>query len=281
MPAHTVKYKNRNLLLKKPLIMGIMNFTPDSFYAQSRVETEKQIHERIEQMLSEGVDIIDVGSYSSRPNANDLSLIEEINRLAYGLKILKKINSEIPVSVDTFRSQVVENIFDNFGDFIVNDISAGELDGNMFDIVSKLQLPYIAMHMKGNPRTMQNNPTYNNLLEEISEYFTLKIEQLHQAGITEIIIDPGFGFAKTLEHNYNLLANLQEFQKFELPLLVGFSRKSMLYKLFDTVPEKSLNATTVVNTVAVLKGANILRVHDVQAAVEVVEIIEKLKVKKE
>ena len=281
MLEHTIKYGNIKLLFTKPLVMGIINFTPDSFYAQSRVETEKQIHERIEQMLSEKVDIIDVGGYSSRPNAEDVSFNEELDRLANGLKILKKIAPEIPVSVDTFRSQIVENVFDRFGHFIVNDISAGELDDKMFDTVAKLKLPYIAMHMKGNPRTMQSNLIYNNLPQEISDYFTRKIEQLRQAGISEIIIDPGFGFSKTLEHNYNLLANLQEFQKFELPLLVGFSRKSMLYNLFNTTSEKSLNATTVVNTVAVQKGANILRVHDVRAAVEVVEIIEKLKNAKE
>jgi len=277
MPEYTIKYGNRQLLLQKPLVMGIINFTPDSFFAQSRVETEKQIYGRIEQMISESVDIIDIGGYSSRPNAEKVSPAEEIKRLSKGLQILKKIAPEIPVSIDTFRAQVVENIFDKFGHFIVNDISAGELDNKMLDTVAKLKLPYIAMHMKGNPQTMQNNPVYGNLLEEISEYFTQKIELLHQAGISEIIIDPGFGFGKTLEHNYKLLANLQEFQKFELPLLVGFSRKSMLYKLFNSLPEKSLNATTIVNTVAVLKGANILRVHDVRAAVEVVEIIEKLK----
>ena len=275
-----IQYEKRQLLLNKPLVMGIINFTPDSFYLQSRVETERQINERIEQMIYEGVDIIDVGGYSSRPNADDIDTSEEINRLSRGLKILKKIAPKIPVSVDTFRSQVVENIFDKFGDCIVNDISAGELDDRMFNIVAKLKLPYIAMYMKGNPNTMQNKTVYNNLQKEICEYFTQKIAELRQAGISEIIIDPGFGFAKTLEHNYNLLANLQEFQKFELPLLVGFSRKSMLYELFNTVPEKSLNATTIVNTVAVLKGANILRVHDVRAAVEVVAIIEKLKTQK-
>ena len=277
MSEYTIEYGNCQLSLKKPLVMGVMNFTPDSFYSQSRVETEKQIHERIEQMISEGVDIIDVGGYSSRPNAEDVSPAEEIKRLTRGLKILKKITPEIPVSIDTFRSQVVENIFDKFGHFIVNDISAGELDDKMFGIVAKLKLPYIAMHMKGNPRTMQNNLMYSDLIKEIDEYFVRKIELLRQAGISQIIIDTGFGFAKTLEHNYKLLANLQEFQKFALPLLVGFSRKSMLYKLFNTVPEKSLNATTIANTVAVMKGANILRVHDVRAAVEVVEIIEKLK----
>jgi dihydropteroate synthase len=277
MSNRTIRYGNSQLLFQKPLVMGILNFTPDSFYAQSRFETERQICERIEQMLSEKVDIIDVGAYSSRPNANDVSICEEISRLNYGLKILKKIAPEIPFSVDTFRSQVVESIFDKFGNFIVNDISAGELDSKMFDIVAKLKLPYIAMHMKGNPQTMQNNPIYSNLVEEISEYFSHKIEHLRQVGITEIIIDPGFGFAKTLEHNYDLLANLKIFQKFELPVLVGFSRKSMLYNLFNSTPEKSLNATTVVNTIAILKGANILRVHDVQVAVEIVEIIDKLK----
>jgi dihydropteroate synthase len=262
---------------KRPLVMGIINFTPDSFYAQSRAVTEIQISEKIEKMISEGVDIIDVGAYSSRPEADDVSVDDELGRLLQGLKILKKIAPDIPVSIDTFRAKVVETVFDKFGHFIVNDISAGALDDKMFNIVAKLQLPYIAMHMKGNPQTMQNNPVYGNLIKELTTYFTEKIKHLHDIGVKNIIIDPGFGFAKTTEQNYNLLANLKDFKNFGLPLLVGFSRKSMLYKLLNATPEESLNATTVVNTVALINGADILRVHDVRAAVETVKIIEQLK----
>ncbi|MDR3226912.1 MAG: dihydropteroate synthase [Prevotellaceae bacterium] len=276
MNIKNIKYGNYEISTERPLVMGIINFTPDSFYSQSRAVTENQIAERIETMISEGVDIIDVGAYSSRPFADDVSADEETERLLKGLKILKGIAPDIPVSVDTFRAKVVERIFDNYGHFIVNDISAGELDDKMFETVAKLSLPYIAMHMKGNPRTMQNNPTYGDLLKDVIAYFTEKTERLKNIGVKNIIIDLGFGFAKTLEHNYNLLANLQEFKVFGLPLLVGFSRKSMLYKLLNTTPEESLNATTVVNTIALLKGANILRVHDVQAAVEAVKIVEKM-----
>ncbi|MDR1553992.1 MAG: dihydropteroate synthase [Prevotellaceae bacterium] len=278
MLTYTSSYENFKMFKpKRPLVMGIINFTPDSFYAQSRAVTEIQISEKIEKMISEGVDIIDVGAYSSRPEADDVSVDDELGRLLQGLKILKKIAPDIPVSIDTFRAKVVETVFDKFGHFIVNDISAGALDDKMFNIVAKLQLPYIAMHMKGNPQTMQNNPVYGNLIKELTTYFTEKIKHLHDIGVKNIIIDPGFGFAKTTEQNYNLLANLKDFKNFGLPLLVGFSRKSMLYKLLNATPEESLNATTVVNTVALINGADILRVHDVRAAVETVKIIEQLK----
>ncbi|MDR2126536.1 MAG: dihydropteroate synthase [Prevotellaceae bacterium] len=263
--------------MQRPLVMGIINFTPDSFYSQSRAVTDIQISEKIENMIAEGVDIIDVGAYSSRPGAEDISADEEIVRLQQGLKILKKTAPDIPVSIDTFRANVVEKIFDRFGHFIVNDISAGELDDKMFNVAAKLNLPYIAMHMKGNPRTMQINPVYDDLIGEITEYFVEKINRLRNAGVKDIIIDPGFGFAKTVEQNYNLLADLKNFKKFGLPLLVGLSRKSMLYKLLNTTPENALNATTAANAVALMNGADILRVHDVRAAVETVEIIEKLK----
>jgi dihydropteroate synthase len=262
---------------KRPLVMGIINFTADSFYAQSRAVTDAQIAEKTEKMISEGVDIIDVGAYSSRPGAENISADDEIGSLLQGLKILKKTAPDIPVSVDTFRAKAVESVFDRFGHFIINDISAGELDNKMFSVAAKLNLPYIAMHMKGNPQTMQNNPVYSDLIKEIISYFDEKIKHLRNAGVRDIIIDPGFGFGKSIEQNYNLLANLKDFKNFELPLLVGFSRKSMLYKLLNTTPEESLNATTVVNAIALMNGADILRVHDVRAAVETVKIIEQLK----
>jgi dihydropteroate synthase len=272
-----IKYGNRKLSLKRPLVMGIVNFTPDSFYAKSRVNEDIEILETVKRFISENVDIIDVGGYSSRPGAADVSVDEEIRRLQKCIRILKSEAPEIPLSVDTFRSKVVETIFDEFGCFIVNDISAGELDNNMFATVAKLQLPYIAMHMKGNPQTMQDKPEYHNLIKEIISYFADKIKRLRDAGIEDIIIDPGFGFSKTLEHNYNLLSKLSEFKIFDLPLLVGFSRKSMLYNSLNTTPEESLNATTVANTIALMNGVDILRVHDVREAVEAVKIVEKLK----
>jgi len=272
-----IKYGNRKLSLKRPLVMGVVNFTPDSFYAKSRVNEDIEILETVKRFISENVDIIDVGGYSSRPGAADVSVEEEIRRLQKCIRILKSEAPEIPLSVDTFRSKVVETIFDEFGCFIVNDISAGELDNKMFETVAKLQLPYIAMHMKGNPQTMQDKPEYHNLIKEIISYFADKIKRLRDAGIEDIIIDPGFGFSKTLEHNYNLLSKLSEFKIFDLPLLVGFSRKSMLYNLLNTTPEESLNATTVANTIALMNGVDILRVHDVREAVEAVKIVEKLK----
>ncbi|MDR2065744.1 MAG: dihydropteroate synthase [Prevotellaceae bacterium] len=278
MSAYTGNYEHFKIFKpKRPIVMGIINFTPDSFYSQSRAVTDIQISKKVEQMISEGVDIIDAGAYSSRPGAENISADEETKRLLQGLKILKKAAPDIPLSIDTFRAKTVENIFDRFGHFIVNDISAGEMDDEMFGTVAKLGLPYIAMHMKGNPQTMQNNIVYDDMINEIIAYFTEKIKRLRNIGVKDIIIDPGFGFAKNMEQNYSLLAGLKVFKKFGLPLLVGFSRKSMLYGLLNATPEESLNATTVVNTVALINGADILRVHDVRAAVETVEIIEKLK----
>ena len=259
--------------ISKPRVMGILNVTPDSFYAASRQQTDDGISTRVREMLEAGADMIDVGAYSSRPGADDVSADEEMRRLAHALDILRRTAPEAVVSVDTFRAQVARRCVEDFGVQIINDISGGELDGGMFEAVAELQVPYILMHMKGTPRTMQQNPHYDDLMAEMLQYFGRKTELLHEMGVNDIILDPGFGFAKTMAHNYELMRRLQDLRVLGLPLLVGVSRKSMIYRLLDTQPEEALNGTTVLNTIALLKGANILRVHDVRAAVEAVRIV--------
>ena len=259
--------------ISKPRVMGILNVTPDSFYAASRQQTDDGISTRVREMLEAGADMIDVGAYSSRPGADDVSADEEMRRLAHALDILRRTAPEAVVSVDTFRAQVARRCVEDFGVQIINDISGGELDGGMFEAVAELQVPYILMHMKGTPRTMQQNPHYDDLMAEMLQYFGHKTELLHEMGVNDIILDPGFGFAKTMAHNYELMRRLQDLRVLGLPLLVGVSRKSMIYRLLDTQPEEALNGTTVLNTIALLKGANILRVHDVRAAVEAVRIV--------
>jgi dihydropteroate synthase len=220
--------------------------------------------------------MIDIGAYSSRPGADDVSAEEEMNRLRGGLKILRDIAPDAVVSVDTFRADVAKMCVEEYGVQIINDISGGELDERMFSTVAELGVPYILMHMKGDPQTMQNGPHYYDLLAEILRYFGTKVQQLHELGVKDIILDPGFGFAKTLEHNYELMNRMQDLQVLELPMLVGISRKSMIYRLLGTSPEEALNGTSVLNTLALLKGTSILRVHDVKEAVEVVQIVKKM-----
>lgn len=257
--------------------MGIINLTPDSFYAASRKNEERELRERVLQITKEGGKIIDVGAYSSRPGAEDVSTEEEMSRLRHGLKIIRDTDPNTPLSVDTFRADVAKMCVEEYGVEIINDIAAGELDPDMLETVAKLRVPYIMMHMKGNPRTMQNNPEYNDLIGEMFLYFSSKIRKLRELGANDIILDPGFGFAKTLDQNYELLNRLEDFQEFHLPVLVGVSRKSMIYKLLGGTPSDALNGTTVINVIALLKGADILRVHDVKACVEAVRIIEKMK----
>ena len=257
--------------------MGILNVTPDSFYAGSRMETEKDIINRLHQITSEGASILDIGAYSSRPDAEHISAEEEMNRLRTGLDLVRKHQPEAVVSVDTFRADVAKMCVEEFGAAMINDISAGQLDAAMFGTIAQLGVPYIMMHMQGTPQNMQMNPHYDNLLKEVFLYFAERVQKLRNLGVKDIIIDPGFGFGKTLEHNYELMNHLDEFQLFELPLLVGISRKSMIYKLLGTTPEEALNGTTVLNTLALMKGANILRVHDVKAAKEAVTLVEKMK----
>lgn len=263
--------------LSLPRVMGILNVTPDSFYSKSRMQTEKEIVSRVHQILDEGGDFIDIGAYSSRPGAADVSAAEEMERLRRGLELLRREAPDAMVSVDTFRADVAKMCVEEFGVGIINDIAAGQQDGDMFRVVAELNVPYIMMHMQGTPQDMQQHTHYEDLIRDEFLYFARKLEQLRSLGVKDIILDPGFGFGKTLEQNYELLAHLEDFSVFELPLLVGVSRKSMIYKLLDINPEQALNGTTVVNTLALMKGADILRVHDVKQAVEAVRIVMKTK----
>ncbi len=262
--------------LSTPKIMGILNVTPDSFYSASRKESEREIAERVEQIYTEGGDIIDIGAYSSRPDAADISCKEEADRLRKGLAIIRKNVPNAIVSVDTFRADIAAMCVEEYGVEIINDISGGEMDQQMFDTITRLNVPYIMMHMKGTPQNMQQQSHYKHMRQEVMQYFAEKINDLHARGVKDIIVDPGFGFGKTLEHNYELFKHLEDFKIFGLPLLVGISRKSMIYKLLDTTPEHALNGTTVLNTIALQKGANILRVHDIKACAEAIKIFNKM-----
>lgn len=272
-----INVKGRLLDLTTPQVMGILNVTPDSFYSGSRMQTQEEIAVRARQIIDEGASIIDIGAYSSRQNAEHITAGEEMNRLRTGLEIVNRNHPDAIVSVDTFRADVAEQCVKDYGVAIVNDIAAGEMDDRMFETVARLGVPYIMMHMQGTPQNMQKEPHYDNLIKEVFIYFARKVQQLRDLGMKDIILDPGFGFGKTLEHNYELMAHLEEFSIFELPLLVGVSRKSMIYKLLGVTPQDALNGTTVLDTVALMKGANILRVHDVREAVEAVRIVEKLR----
>lgn len=274
-----INVKGQLLDLSIPQVMGILNVTPDSFYAGSRMQTEEDIAARARQIIDEGAAIIDIGAYSSRLNAEHISAEEEMNRLRTGLEILNRNHPEAIISVDTFRADVAAQCVNEYGVAIINDIAAGEMDDRMFQTVAGLGVPYIMMHMQGTPQNMQKEPHYDNLIKDVFLYFARKVQQLRDLGVKDIILDPGFGlgFGKTLEHNYELMAHLEEFRIFELPLLVGVSRKSMIYKLLGGTPQDSLNGTTILDTVALMKGAHILRVHDVREAVEAVRIVEKLK----
>lgn len=273
---YTINVGGKLLDLSEPQVMGILNVTPDSFYSASRKNTEQEIADRVNAILAEGGSMVDIGAYSSRPGADDVSAQEEMNRLRGGLKILRSIAPDAVVSVDTFRADVAKMCVEEYGVQIINDISGGELDNRMFNTVAELGVPYILMHMKGDPQTMQNGPHYDDLLTEMLQYFGSKVQQLHELGVKDVILDPGFGFAKTLEHNYELMNRMQDLQVLQLPMLVGVSRKSMIYRLLGTSPEEALNGTSVLNTLALLKGASILRVHDVKAATEVVQIVKKM-----
>lgn len=274
---YTINTNGKLMDLSTPQVMGILNITPDSFYAGSRVEDEAEITRRVTQIISEGADMIDVGAYSSRSGADDVTPEEEMKRLRKGLGIVRKLYPEAVVSVDTFRADVAQMCVEEFDVQIINDISGGMLDANMFATVARLGVPYILMHMKGTPQTMQNQPHYDNVVREVMLYFAEKVQQLRDLGAKDIILDPGFGFAKTLDHNYQLMEHLEDFRLLELPILVGVSRKSMIYRLLDSTPQEALNGTTVLNTVALMKGANILRVHDVKECVEAVRITETMR----
>ncbi len=261
--------------LIRPKIMGILNVTPDSFYDGGRYTTKEAILQRTGTLLAEGADFIDIGAYSSRPGAEDISTEEELKRLHYTLSIVREKYPEAILSVDTFRAQVAAEVVKNYGVAMINDISAGEADSNMFETIAGLQVPYILMHMKGTPQNMHLNPRYDNLVKEISFYFSKKINKLKSLGVNDIIIDPGFGFGKTIAHNFQLLNQLDIFKMFELPLLVGLSRKSMIYKVLNISPDEALNGTTVLHTLTLVNGVNILRVHDVAPALETIRLFER------
>lgn len=278
MSSKIINIKGKLCDLSHPVVMGILNITPDSFFDGGKYFSESdKIKARIDQILAEGGKIIDIGAYSSRPGADDVSEDEEYRRLARAFDVIAANYSDLTISVDTFRSGIARKAVLEFGVDIINDISAGEIDKNMFTTVAELNVPYILMHMQGRPADMQDSPTYADVVEDIVLYLSRKVMELRQLGVKDIIIDPGFGFGKTLEQNYALLNRLEAFDVFELPLLVGISRKSMIYKLLNKTPQESLNGTTVLNTLALTKGASILRVHDVKEAVECVTIFEALK----
>lgn len=262
--------------LSIPRVMGIINVTPDSFYEGSRVEGEKEIVETAVSMIKDGASILDVGGYSSRPYAQAVSPGEEEKRVLSAIRFILKEIPDAVISVDTFRAAVAEKAVTEYGALIINDISGGEADGEMFGVVSKLNVPYIMMHMQGTPQNMQLNPQYDDVVNDIILFFAKKITQLTRAGAKDIIVDPGFGFGKTVEQNYELLNGLDYFKTIEAPLMVGISRKSMIYKLLETTSEEALNGTSVAHSIALMKGADMLRVHDVKEAVQAIKIIKAL-----
>lgn len=260
-----------------PCIMGIINVTPDSFYDGDTLHSEIEMLERVEMMVSEGATIIDVGSVSTHPGAELISTKEELSRLIPAVIAIKKHFPEVPLSVDTFRSWVAMRVIDEIGPVIVNDISGGSLDANMFETIGRLQVPYILTHIQGTPQNMQENPTYRDVVHDVAAELSDSVRRLTKYGVADVLIDPGFGFGKNLDHNYKLLNRLDSLKVFQLPVVVGLSRKSIVWKVLKTDPEHSLNGTTVVNTMALLGGADILRVHDVQPAVEALRIFIQLK----
>lgn len=273
---YSINCNGKLIDLSSPKVMGILNLTPDSFFDGGKYASEKDIINQVEKMISDGATFIDIGAYSSRPGAKSISEEEELNRILPVITTLVKIFPKIIISVDTFRSNVAKQCVLN-GAAIINDISAGNLDKDMFTTIAKLQVPYIIMHMQGDPTNMQLKPIYQNIVQELLFYFSDKIGQLRKLGVNDIITDVGFGFGKTLEHNYKLLHNLQMFQNLDIPTLAGISRKSMLYKPLQIDPQSALNATTSANTIALMNGANILRVHDVKEAMECIKIVDLLK----
>jgi len=271
-PSNKIEVNNTSLDLSTPKIMGIINMTDDSFYDGGTNYNSNKTLKKLTKFIKEGADIIDIGGYSSRPGAKNISIKEEWKRIKDIIPIVNKNFPKTIISVDTFRSEIAKRAIEN-GAHIINDISGGSIDKCLFDTVASLKTPYILTHIKGNPENMQENPNYNSVINEITEYFQKKIKTLKSKGINNIIIDPGFGFGKSLQHNYEILNNLNKFKKFNLPILVGVSRKSMIYRLLETNPKEALNGTTIVNTLCLLGGANILRVHDVKEAKECIKII--------
>lgn len=271
----TLNCKGKLIDISQPSVMAILNITPDSFYAGSRISGITEALKQAEKFVAAGAKFIDIGAYSTRPSAAEVSETEEIKRLVPVVKAVHEAFPESLLSVDTFRAKVAEAGI-KAGAHLINDISGGNLDDKMFETVARLNVPYIMMHMKGTPQNMQNNPMYENVAQEIFSYFSGKINTLKELGVKDIILDPGFGFSKTVDHNYQLLKDLTLLNFFELPLLVGFSRKSMITKALNIATEDALNGTSVLNTIALLKGATILRVHDVKEAVECIALFNRM-----
>ena len=267
-----INCKGRLIDLSSPKVMGILNITPDSFFEHSRTQTESDILKKAELMLKQGAAFIDIGGYSSRPDADDVAEDEELKRVVPAIELLIKEFPEILISIDTFRSKVAAEAIES-GAAIINDISAGNLDKKMMPVIAKYQVPYIMMHMRGTPKTMKQLTNYKDLVSDITYYFSEKIKEARALGINDLILDPGFGFAKTTEQNFELLKKSELFSSFKLPVLIGISRKTMIHKTLNIVPNEALNGTTVLNTLALTKGASILRVHDVKEAMETIKLV--------
>jgi len=257
-------------------VMGIVNITPDSFYEGSRTMQEEAVMRQVKRLVAEGTDMLDVGGYSSRPGADHISQQQELSRLLPALERIRRDYPDLILSVDTFRPEVARIVVEDYDVDIINDISAGEMGPSMFETIARLNVPYIMMHMKGTPQNMKEKAHYQQMMKEITRYFSARVENLRQLGVKDIILDPGFGFGKNIEHNYQLLNRLDELKIFGLPLMVGLSRKSMIYKVLDISPDQALNGTTVLNTLALERGASILRVHDVKQAREIITLKDKM-----
>ncbi|MEA4841072.1 MAG: dihydropteroate synthase [Bacteroidales bacterium] len=273
--SYSINIHGRLMDLGIPKVMGVLNVTPDSFFSSSRYMSEEGILYRVGQIIDEGADILDVGACSTKPGIELVSEEEELIRLRMALHLIRKRFPDFPISVDTFRARVSKAVVEEYDVDIINDISGGDMDSDMFETVADLHVPYILMHMQGKaPADMQLNPHYEDMMSEIFQYMAKRVERLRNLGVNDIILDPGFGFGKTVDNNYEMLRRLNEFEIFDLPLLVGISRKSMIYKYLGTTPETSLNGTSVINTMALMGGAHILRVHDVKEAVECVKLVQ-------
>jgi dihydropteroate synthase len=260
-----------------PAVMGVLNVTPDSFYNGSRTESVEEMVSIVGNMINEGADIIDIGAISTRPGAPAANTKTELERLLPAVVAVRKAFPEVAISVDTFRSWVVTRVIEEVGPVIINDISGGTLDPKMYETVAKVKMPYILCHIQGNPQNMQDNPQYEDVVKDIANFFSEKVKLLTKLGVNDVIIDPGFGFGKNMQHNYDLLNRLDSFKVFQLPVMVGLSRKTMIWKLLSIEPEEALNGTTVLNTMALMGGADILRVHDVREAAEAITLFEALK----
>jgi dihydropteroate synthase len=263
--------------LSEPRVMGILNYTPDSFYDGGRYPDSTSVIDRVEKMVEDGVDFIDVGAVSTRPGASQVSEKEEISRLSSVLGIIRSIFPDVIISVDTFRSEAAKKAVKEFGAGMINDISSGNMDNKMLETIAELQVPYVAMHMQGTPQTMQENPEYGDVVNDVIRFFAERVSMMRQYGINDVIIDPGFGFGKTLEHNYILAGRLEELGMLDLPVIVGFSRKSMIYNELGLSPAEALAGTVALNAVAIIKGANILRVHDVREARDTIRVVSRLR----